>query len=270
MFNTNFGTIFWELTDVLKARLNSDRQGRKVLIFGNGRSGSTVLQQMLSTDDTCIDLGELLRRRRKRFKACPQLKISKSLCSDFKFVNGLANYHLKKNGIKQVCAHIKPMQVGMNQITDFLSKARSQGWTIILLYRSVSEVVVSAEKAGNTKLWHTPIDQQDKTALSKDLEFIKVKSRLLGGMQKRWLYNQCMKEWGKNEAHVLCDFHKNLSSDERKKEFTQLLTTTYPKISIGLNNIKIKRSKPLHYRQTDLEVIEFLRKEEAILDNSSI
>ena len=267
---TNLGTILWESRDVINAILSNDTQGSKILIFGNGRSGSTVLQQMFSPNDNCLDLGELLTIRRSRHKACPQLKISQSICSDWEFINGQANYHLKKNGINQVCVHVKPMHVGTDQIADFLTKAQCHGWIIILLFRNISDIMVSAEKAKKTKIWHTNIDVRENTAATNDLGFGEIKYRMLEGLRTRWSYNHCLTQWGNKEPHIRCDFNLNLINEESQAKFAQLIATTYPSISIGLNRIKIKRNEPFQYQQKDLEVIEFLRKEEANLNNPSV
>lgn len=245
---------------------SKNRPGEKILIFGSGRSGSTVLQQILSPDDQCHDLGEILRRRRKRLAEINLFSRIFRRVGHYNYVNGHANYQLNKE-TGQVCAHVKPMHVGQEGIKSFLDYAKNDGWIIILLFRKPSEVLISAEKAKVTKLWHTTTKLCDIPAMTtreneKGLFPKNVLSRMMRGTGTRWKYNEQMRTWLSQNSAIICDYNMDLASTQNQSDFTKRLKQMHPSVKAQTVAISLQRNKPYSYCSEDLEAIRNLKKYE--------
>lgn len=243
---------------------SKNRPGEKVLIFGSGRSGSTVLQQILSPDDRCHDLGEILRRRRKRPATIGLFSRIFRRLGHYNYVNGHANYQLKK-GDAQVCAHVKPMHVGQEGIKSFLGCAKNDGWKVILLFRKPSELIISAEKAKVTKLWHTKTKFCDMPTMTerangKRLFPKNVLSRMMRGTSTRWKYNEQMRAWLNQNPGIICDYNMDLASTQKQSDFTKRLKQMHPAVEAQTATIGLTRNASYPYSPEDLEAIKDLEK----------
>lgn len=117
-----------------------------VVIFGFGRSGSTLFAQMLKSPDL-IDLGEPLRSR-------------KNLKHPIFFSNSverqiLGEYALACESESGFIAHVKPYHLSYWGVSEelFLKKAQSMGWMVIGLRRSFCERWYSEMRARARGSW---------------------------------------------------------------------------------------------------------------------
>ena len=257
----NFGQLILEFRNILKAKSSPVPLGNKILIFGHGRSGSTVLQNMLSPNDRCQDMGELLRERRNRQSANFLLKAGNVICRDFEYVDGLARHYLSKGRIQQICAHIKPENIDYD-IERFLDNAKSKGWIVLLLYRNVADVQISAVTAMITGHWHTRKDSQaTETYHSEGLGLVDWQNPMLEGMKKKYRGNVRMQSWGSQNSHFPCHYELDLRTLRNQSEFANRLRTCHPEVICNTSGITIRKNSKPNYSNEDLEAMNFLRRE---------
>ena len=122
--------------------------GQKILIFGYGRSGSTLLATSLCHENSHYDLGEYLRARKyvrhQLFWFSNPLQLIESRAEQ-----------LLGTAFSRVVVHVKPYHLdyfGYN-FKEFLNKMSSAGWCIIFLYRNPVEIMRSEHMARARNQW---------------------------------------------------------------------------------------------------------------------
>lgn len=164
-----------------------------VVIFGYGRSGSTLLAKMLVSSDL-IDLGEPLRLRKS-------LK-QRILFSDSVERQILGEYSLARVSEIGFIAHVKPYHLSYWGVSaeSFLASAKSLGWIVIGLRRGFcarwySEMRARArgswvgDEGQRQELWTNFLDWEEfEIEAERDVDF----ERYLDGKLANGMLNCCV------------------------------------------------------------------------------
>lgn len=157
------------------------------------------------------------------------------------------------------------MHVGQEHIASFLNYAKNDGWCIILLFRKPSEVLISAEKAKVTKLWHTKTKLSDNPSITvganDTLLFPKnVLNKMMRRTTTRWQYNDKIRIWATKNTALICDYNLDLSSSGGQANFSKRLEQKYPEVKADFTTIGLTRNESYPYGPSDLEAMERLEK----------
>lgn len=126
------GETRWRLKREMRAYssllMKRSPQQRRLLIFAQGRSGSTVLEDLIASTGYFRDRGELLGANNERVRyPAAYLKGMASYYGQENFVCHVKLYHLTSDRVR---AGAKPMDPAV-----FLRKLQADGWGIIYLNR---------------------------------------------------------------------------------------------------------------------------------------
>jgi len=114
----------YEIIMLLVSLLYNDKKGIKVIIFGQGRSGSTLLESLIDSTRYFEKKGELLNNK-KTEKWFP-----------YHFVNGLSKIDKADNFIFHLkIYHLTSEREKEKDPKEFIRKAVNDGWKIIYLHR---------------------------------------------------------------------------------------------------------------------------------------
>ncbi len=123
----------------------------KFIIFGAGRSGSTLLGEMLNTNPDVVCVGEMLASR----KPAPET-----------YLRSLARFEARRNQVKTFGLKILEYQLWQNGIKGhavptFLQKLVSENWKIIHISRkNAARQALSAEMARSRGRYHFRGDEE--------------------------------------------------------------------------------------------------------------
>lgn len=136
-----------------------NKNGVKVIIFGQGRSGSTLLESLIDSTGYFKKNGELLNNKKtERWFPYHYVNGLRKISNQKNFIFHLKIYHLTTDREKQIDPN------------KFLTKAIKNGWKIIFLHRenkvrqAISNLV--AEQRGG---FHKHNQDQEKVKLNIDL-----------------------------------------------------------------------------------------------------
>ncbi|MDN3204709.1 hypothetical protein [Algoriphagus sediminis] len=152
----------------LRSVLPPKNQNVKVVIYGQGRSGSTLLESLISSSGYFEEQGEIIRPYRR------------ILGSPLAFVKGFANHYYKENFI----FHVKDYQLsdeGLELIDprEFLHKLYKEGWKIVYLNRkNILRQSISKQIANQRNLFHQHNDQNIEKSYQIDLEELEYEIQL--------------------------------------------------------------------------------------------
>jgi hypothetical protein len=138
----------------------SDR--KKVFIFAQGRSGSSVLESLVGANPEFRMHGELLNIRHAPWR--------KKLDSPWNYIEGLSRIHADQHFV----CHIKIDHLDQHQVdnpTEFISSIPDD-WSIIHLYReNIVLYALSTFIADRRKTYHARDEKIDLEQISVDLRF---------------------------------------------------------------------------------------------------
>lgn len=149
----------FELFLFFASHLLPNKKGKKVIIFGQGRSGSTLLESLVDSTGHFKKNGELLNNK-KTERWFP-----------FEYINGLRKISRQKNFIFHLkIYHLTTDRKKPVDPKKFLTKAVNNGWKIIFLHRenkvrqAISNLV--AEQRGG---FHKHNQSKEEIKLTIDL-----------------------------------------------------------------------------------------------------
>jgi len=179
---------------------------KRVLIFAQGRTGSTVLENLLSSTGHFEERGELLGANNERiFAPAAYLNGMARLSSAENFLCHVKIYHL---GHDRKVAGAKPVDPG-----EFLQTLSNDGWSIVHLQRSdklrhyLSRII--AEKRGG---YHKFDDSPEKITITVDRQDME---RVL---RNRATIDRREKEFLATINHLPLIYEDHLSTSELQAE----------------------------------------------------
>jgi LPS sulfotransferase NodH len=210
-------------------RLYSSRQRQhKLFIFGQGRSGSTLLESLLKSTNYFNSYGELLG-------PCPR-----EVSNPFNYLAGLAKHSQKPFLFHLKIYHLSRERKNKIDPADFLHQLHADGWKMIYIKReNVIEQQLSNYVAEKRENYHKHDDEQETLSLVIDCgEFVeKVKERL------RFLETE--KRILSNIPHIEVVYESDLLEDgDHQKTINNILAfLALPRISVKTTLRKVNRQQ---------------------------
>lgn len=174
----------------------------KVLIFGQGRTGSTLLESLLVSSGYFQKNGELLGI------------YEKTLFSPLNFIKGYSKLRKGENFIFHAkIYHLRTLDKEFMDPEKFVKGLYQDGWKIIFLNRSnVAKQTISSQIAKARKVYHRISDQEEEFYHELDLEKFQneVKRRL------DWLEEE--KEILSHIDYLEVNYERDLSDSSKHQE----------------------------------------------------
>ena len=131
----------------------------KVVIYAQGRSGSTLLENLICSSGYFKERGEIISHYQKilRFPVA--------------FVRGFSRHFAHENFIFHVKVyHLQDGDFSMMDPKKFLNKLQAEGWKIIFLHReNVLRQTLSRHKADKSKVYHIKKELGDEKKIELNL-----------------------------------------------------------------------------------------------------
>jgi LPS sulfotransferase NodH len=189
----------------------------RVVIFAQGRTGSTLLEDLLCSSGYFSANGELLSKANSPFQ--------RKLVSPMRYISGLS-----KLGPQNFIFHVKIIHLINDQKLDpnhFLKTLSSDGWKVVYLRRSNKiNIVLSNYMACNRGRYHKFDTEEEKSQLSIDC------SEFCQKIRNRMNYDRLDEEALQDIDHLKLVYEKDLENPEchqrtANKVFDYLSLGTY-------------------------------------------
>jgi LPS sulfotransferase NodH len=223
-------------------------KNKKVVIFAQGRTGSTVLEKLLDSTGYFSSNGEILGASWILFPYMYVEGLSK-LKSNNNFLFHVKIYHLNRD---------RRFKVNPEK---FLRKLHKNGWTIIYLKRENKlNHVISTWLAEQRNLYHLT---NNASTINKPSIIDKTPTEVLNGIKQRKYFDEQEQEVLKNIPHIKIVYEKDLQSPEvHQKTVNKILNKLNlppKKASTSLKKIVTKKQSEI-LKNYD-EICEVLKKE---------
>lgn len=211
------------------SRFYSSRQKQhKLFIFGQGRSGSTLLESLLKSTNYFNSYGELLG-------PCPR-----EVSNPFNYLSGLA-----KRSQKHFLFHLKIYHLSRerkNKIdpADFLHQLHADGWKMIYIKRNnVIEQQLSNYLAEKRENYHKYDDEQEALSLVIDCE------EFVEKVTERLRFLETEQRILSNIPHIEVVYERDLlEGGAHQKTINNILTfLALPNISVKTTLKKVNRQQ---------------------------
>lgn len=236
----------------LRKNRKSNSKRKRVLIFAQGRTGSTLLDTLICSTSYFKQRGELLSGKKRNKIKFPYL-----------FITGLTNVKPKNNFVFHLKIYnlTKDREINGERKIDpavFLNKLQKDGWKFIYLHRKNKlNHVLSNKIATKRKVFHQYDDQEEKFKLH--LNPIEVKEAI----EERKCFDSAELKALANIDFIQINYEDDLeNSDNHQKTINYILDF------IGLKNRKchtllkkINKSSQKDVIENYEEVISFLKEE---------
>lgn len=238
--NQNLYGYVRESWSYLKRRISYFREEphTKFVIFGRGRSGSTLLVSLLNS---CPGL------------FCDKEILNRPVFSPLKFVNTRAKLSRQKiYGFKLLSYQLRSVQKIKNK-TEFIKALQHDGFKFIFLIRENRlRQCLSKMYATHRSSWHESKSIQDRKKMKVDLESL---DKNLKESKRLELFEQEMMQ---NVPHITISYEKDLLPNEKHKD-------TINKICSYLNIPRFEPSTDLR-RITTQDFSAFIENSDEMVD----